>query len=112
MVKRNKDVATSLISVRDGVKQKTGCELPQAECGAQGAEGTLRATPDVLPPARCSAQMTPDMRRAPLSASPETWRIPHWTWTVRHHARSGLHMPSGARQKPCCRARKTRSKGR
>ena len=95
----------------DGMRGPSG-GMRGAWCVAPGAEGTLHATPDVSPFARCGPQMTRDIRHAPFYASQETRRIPHGTWTIRHHARCRRHMPSGARQKPCCRARKTRSKGR
>lgn len=83
-----------------------------ASCIVQGPGGTLHGTPDVIPCARCGSQMTRNMRRAALSTTQMTRRIPHSTWTIRHHARCRRHMPSRTRQKPCCRARKTQSRGR
>jgi hypothetical protein len=79
---------------------------------AQGAESITHAAVDVIQSARCGPQMTRDRRRAPMTVTQQTRCMTHGTCGIPHHARCGNLEPSATRQKPCCMARKTPSKGR
>jgi len=72
MVKRDKDVSASLTSVCDGVKQKTGCALPQAKCGVHIASRRGRK-------ARCARHLTSSRLRD---------AVPRWRATC-----DGRHCP-------------------